>query len=35
MKTGCVDFLLSPAGIADEIRRIGKKRARSNDGGPQ
>ena len=35
VKTGCVDFLLSPAGIADEIRRIGKKRARSNNGGPQ
>ena len=29
VKTGCVDFLLSPAGIADEIRRIGKERARS------
>ena len=35
VKTGCVDFLLSPAEIAAEIRRIGEERARSNDGGPQ
>ena len=35
VKTGCVDFLLSPAGIADEIRRIGEKRARSHAGGSQ
>ena len=31
VKTGCVDFLLSPAEIADEIRRIGEERARSKD----
>jgi chemotaxis response regulator CheB len=31
VKTGCVDFLLSPAEIADEIRRIGVERARSKD----
>jgi len=35
VKTGCVDFLLSPAEIAAEIRRIGEERARSHDGGPQ
>jgi len=29
VKTGCVDFLLSPAEIAHEIRRIGEERARS------
>jgi chemotaxis response regulator CheB len=31
VKTGCVDFLLSPAEIADKIRRIGEERARSKD----
>jgi len=31
VKTGYVDFLLSPAEIADEIRRIGEERARSKD----
>ena len=31
VKTGCVDFLLSPAEIADEIRRIGEERGRSKD----
>jgi chemotaxis response regulator CheB len=31
VKTGCVDFLLSPAEIANEIRRIGEERARSKD----
>ena len=28
VKTGCVDFLLSPAEIADKIRRIGEEHAR-------
>ena len=31
VKTGCVDFLLSPAEIADKIRRIGEERGRSKD----
>jgi hypothetical protein len=31
VKTGCVDFLLSPAEIAEKIRRIGEERARSKD----
>jgi two-component system, chemotaxis family, protein-glutamate methylesterase/glutaminase len=31
VKTGCVDFLLSPAEIADEIRRIAEERARSKN----
>ena len=31
VKTGYVDFLLSPAEIADEIRRIAEERARSKD----
>ena len=35
VKTGCVDFLLSPAEIADKIRRIGEERARPHHGGPR
>lgn len=35
VRTGCVDFLLSPAEIADKLRSIGEERARSEDGGPQ
>ena len=35
VKTGCVDFLLSPVEIAAKIRRIGEQRARPGDGGPR